>query len=753
VTGGAHFAPLCLAFAALMLGCAPSPKDVPAPASATPTVPSAPATPPPDAGLAPPPARLSPDWAAIRTAETACEDCHPDQTSAWRQSPMGRSLTPYGGAHPSVERLEPPRARVLHERSTQNFKARFDDTNRPIFTLEVAGETFERAASYIVGSGSHTRSYFWTEGDALFEAPLTWYRRRAGWALSPGYDTPDQPGMHREIGEDCLFCHADPAPHHAGSANRFGAPPPAAIGCSRCHGDPQAHVAARSSGRTAPEGVLVRPSRLAPVRAAEVCDQCHLQGAVRVVRDGHAFGEYLPGGALTDSVVTFIRSAAGTEVGIASHGERLRRTRCGDGRLGCTDCHDPHGRAPADRSASCRTCHGENHQTCKGGGGRDCVQCHMPRTDTSDIPHVAMTDHFIRVVEAKANAPTPKSDSAGDLVRIGERPASMTDGEASLLLGRAYAEAARMGGPNVQQDRLRALEHLQRGLAALPNSAAGHADLASVFQSQGNTEGLSQSIERAFTLRPADVRIARATASARLSSGNPKGALEATRRGLSADPGSVPLLVQQGQAHVALGQRAEARQAFDRARALRPLDPDLTLAEGILAEFSGDPTGARRQYDRATRLAPLHLGAWLNAARAAAEADDWKASLIALDRARAALKDRGPVPPSVLQKLDAGRALALARTGRGEEAAKLALQLVESGARESDAALTLAHLALTTGRIEPALDFLDRAVTWAPESVVAWRMLSTALQARGDLPNAERARQQARRLRPGAALP
>jgi Flp pilus assembly protein TadD len=127
--------------------------------------------------------------------------------------------------------------------------------------------------------------------------------------------------------------------------------------------------------------------------------------------------------------------------------------------------------------------------------------------------------------------------------------------------------------------------------------------------------------------------------------------------------------------------------------------------------------------------------------------------LSALDSAHAALKDRGPVPPSVSQKLDAGRALAMAHIGRGEGAAKLALQLIESGAREPDAALTLAYLSLATGRIEPALDFLDRAVTWAPESVVAWRMLSSALQVRGDLPNAERARQQARRLRPGTPLP
>jgi predicted Zn-dependent protease len=119
-----------------------------------------------------------------------------------------------------------------------------------------------------------------------------------------------------------------------------------------------------------------------------------------------------------------------------------------------------------------------------------------------------------------------------------------------------------------------------------------------------------------------------------------------------------------------------------------------------------------------------------------------------LDGAERALSGRGVAPPAIRARLDALRALALAHTGRDQDAAALALGLVQTGAREPAAALALAHLALKTGRVDAALQFLDQAIAWSPESPAAWRALSRALRAKGDLVNADRAAAQALALRP-----
>src|SRR5690606_23403659 len=36
----------------------------------------------------------------------------------------------------------------------------------------------------------------------------------------------------------------------------------------------------------------------------------------------------------------------------------------------------------------------------------DCISCHMPKSETIDIPHVTITDHYIRVPDKKKNATT-----------------------------------------------------------------------------------------------------------------------------------------------------------------------------------------------------------------------------------------------------------------------------------------------------------------------------------------------------------
>jgi len=738
-----------VAYAALALTVAAcqSPPPSPSPIAAPSTAPTAPST--------TPIARPVIDWGALRLAEQECETCHPDEVAAWRASPMGRSLALYDDGS-TAQRPEPGQSRVQHPLTGHQFLMAFAPGGRPTFTMAIGESHFSRPAVAAVGSGTHTRSYLWTQGDAWFEAPLTWYARRNLVALSPGYDTPDHPGMHREVGPDCLFCHADPAPHIPGTANRFAAPSPAPIGCSRCHGDPRGHLASRSGrGGARDSGVdspaIIVPTRLPAAEKAAVCDQCHLQGAVRLARDGHAFGEYLPGGSpLEASIVTFVEATAGDQVGIASHGERLRHSKCGNGRLECTGCHAPHGERASDRSAACRDCHGKTHRACGGDGGPDCARCHMPQTETSDIPHVAMTDHFIRVVEKGQAAvlTAPPRSGAASLVRVGPRPADMTDAEASLLLARAEAERARQTRTGQAPFATRAAERLEAALGHYPDSAQGHADLASMRQLTGDSTGARMALEAAFRLSPDDARIAQATAAARLAVGDARAALQAAQRGRQSEPHDVALLVLSAQAHLSLGQGNEALKATQEAHTLSPLDPRVAQVEGLALELAGDTSGAASAYARATELAPLDVATWLTRARAAADQEAWPALLKALDGAEHALSGRGIAPGALRARLDALRALALAHSGRGQDAAPLALRIVQSGAREPAAALALAHLALETGRVDAALQFLDQAIAWTPESAAAWHALSRALRAQGDVVNAARAAAQANALRP-----
>jgi tetratricopeptide (TPR) repeat protein len=739
---------LLLAVGAGLLGCVPRPGDEATPTDTQAPPVSVPVAPPSLPAPGPPSGAVPIDWPALRASEADCADCHPDEVAAWQLSAMGRSLLPYeGGRAPS--RVEAPRADIEHPRTGQRFSVLLDASGVPVFREPGAPDSVPRRATWLIGSGAHTRSYLWRQGDTFFEAPLTWYPGRKRWALSPGYDVVDHPGMYREIRPDCLFCHADPAPHVPGTLNRYTEPAPGPIGCSRCHGDARAHVRARLAGARTDDPVM--PSRLPPERRADVCNQCHFAGAVRLAREGRAFGEYLPPGRLEDSVAIFWRMGGGIGFGIASHAERLAQSRCGKGALGCTDCHRPHavhapGARSPDRSAPCRTCHGENHRTCAGPSGPDCVRCHMRTAPTNDIPHVAMTDHLIRADLSSNEPATTRVSSPGPLTWIARRDtAHDADPESRLLLARAYAEAARGGGPWADHDRGEALERLPKALADTPDSADGWADLAAMRQLSGDRAGSDAAIERAFRLRPADVRIARAAAAARVARGDGPGALAAAEAGLAIEPESAPLHLAQASALLLLGRRPEASRALERAASLRPGDTEIRLATAVQAELAGRWTDAETAYAQAVRADPRSVLAYLGRFRHAVRRGTWRDAATALSGAEEAVQGRGTVPAGLKDRLEAARALLEAGTGNDATAAPRASRLLTRGVRDPWAVHALGLVAHRRGETDAALQLLESAVALAPEEGAAWRTLSEVLSTSGRSKDAAVARERARR--------
>lgn len=561
------------------------------------------AAPAPDAASLAKPTAPPADWQAIHAAEDTCGDCHPDAVDAWRASPMGRSLTPLG---PGVEPPPGLPAAITHPATGLRYGAATTPEGRIAFAERAEGFEHAQVAGLAVGSGMHTISYLWRRGGALFEAPLTWYAQRGRWDLSPGYDRADHPGMFRAVRADCLYCHADPIPLVPDTVDRF-AGEPGPIGCGRCHGDASAHASARAAGRDAP---VVVPTRLPPDREAAVCEYCHLQGDVRLLREGRAWSDFVPGMALEEVVAVFVRQRPDAGFGIASHGARLRLSRCapaGGDRLTCTQCHRPHGEAPPDRSAACRDCHGgDGGHACTGPAEADCARCHMPKRATTDIPHVQVTDHFIRARPDAAEAdPVPDAP----LVWVAHPTEAPADPEHQLLLGRAYTEAWRAGGRPADLER--AAHWLAAGLAGRPESPEGWYDQATVHQAQGRADLALAAIERAFARRPGDGRIALATAERRLAGGDAAGAVAAATRGLAATPDQGPLRTARAKAHLAAGGLPAALADAQAALALEPGDGAAWSVVGVAALARGDRAGAEGAFRNATRRAPDHQESWM----------------------------------------------------------------------------------------------------------------------------------------------
>jgi hypothetical protein len=305
-------------------------------------------------------------WIAV-LAVVGCAPCHQSIVDSFARTGMGRSITrPIAEASPAAKG---PGWEVRWRGGALLHRA--------------AGE--ERRMEWAVGSGNEGKSYLYSVGDALFQSPLAWYRRRAAWDLSPGYQH-GQLDFTRPITADCLFCHAGQSTPIAGSVNRYAPLSSPAITCERCHGDSAAHIRQPSRGN------IVNPARLDPVRRDSVCEQCHLSGAARVPVPGKQFTDFKPGMALEEVFSVYVGGAA-KGLKVVSHVEQLALSRCAqasDGRLWCASCHDPHGQ---DRTReTCQGCHEKTREH----GGPDCAGCHMPRTNAYDGGHTAFTDHRIR---------------------------------------------------------------------------------------------------------------------------------------------------------------------------------------------------------------------------------------------------------------------------------------------------------------------------------------------------------------------
>jgi tetratricopeptide (TPR) repeat protein len=448
----------------------------------------------------------------------------------------------------------------------------------------------EMEAQYVVGSGSHARTFFHRNRDGrLVQLPVSWYAERGGyWAMSPGYDRPAHLDFRRPIDTLCMSCHNGYPTTHVEES--FGEPLPEGIDCQRCHGPGRAHVDAIKNGDVeAGRRAIVNPATLGRERQLETCMQCHLESTssplpFQIRRYEHGAFSYIPGQPLSDYFIHFDH-APGTgrddKFEIAGGAYRLRKSLCFQrSSMTCATCHDPHNIDHGPKSveryvAVCQSCHVAPH---RGGtpnvaglrASATCIDCHMPKRRAEDAVHVVMTDHYIQrqrplrdLLAVRTEADSVKlGDYRGEVV-LYYPPQMPATAENELYLAVAQVQQ----GSNVSAG-IRRLQH------AIETHHPARADF---YYELGRAYSLVGDFD-------ADIRWCR----------------EALRR----DSGFVPALKELASAAMTKGDLAEAAQALERAVAARPDDGNAHADLANVYLQQGRLDEAQRTSQRALTLDP-----------------------------------------------------------------------------------------------------------------------------------------------------
>jgi hypothetical protein len=435
-----------------------------------------------------------------------------------------------------------------------------------------------RGVDYVIGSGTHARSFLLQRFDRLYQLPVTFYTQTGLWDMSPGYDTQEYVGFTRRVTANCLFCHAG----RVNAVNRAGdrfAPKNTfaelAIGCERCHGPGRKHLAQ-------PGKAIVNPAKLNPPLRDQVCEQCHLMGAARVPQPGVSLSDFHPGESLSKYVAIYGHELpASGEMTVTGHPEQMKKSRCwqaSQGKLWCGSCHRIHpGAAAPGRIAlyreRCQSCHDRAACTRPPDPSNpahrenNCIHCHMPSRTVVESAHVTFTDHHI----LRKPRPEPASAPQTTKLKLLLPPVSNDPQLTARNLGFAYASLGdSTGRPDFYRLVIQTLlpladteladsefwenagtaylmlEQIPEAKAAFEKAVERNPRSSSAWYSLGFTHQARQQLpeaiecyQKAVELDPQKAEALGNLAAAHMKTGNPKRAAAALEAALLVEPGNL----------------------------------------------------------------------------------------------------------------------------------------------------------------------------------------------------------------------
>ncbi|MEO1436069.1 MAG: tetratricopeptide repeat protein [Bacteroidota bacterium] len=569
-----------------------------------------------------------------------CRACHQNIYETFIETGMGRSFDHASKA--KSDAVFDKHALVYDEELDFYYKPYWDGDTLVIKEFRLSGTDTvhqrEERISYIIGSGQHTNSHLINENGYVYQAPITFYTQDQKWDLAPGFEDGANSRFQRIIATECMTCHNHLPEHVEGSQNKY-TEVPRGIECERCHGPGEIHVREKLAGNIVDTSkyvdyTIVNPANLPVELEIDICQRCHLQGTA-VLKAGKDFFDFRPGMHLAEVMNVFLPRYTNShdKFIMASQADRMRLSDCFKlSDMSCTTCHNPHESvklSSVDKYNNiCQSCHDKVDQkpVCTENAkalaaeNNNCVNCHMPKRGSIDIPHVRITDHNIAIhVDQEEKSDIAKFIGLECLTDENASPLDMAKGylalydkfvperqmldSAALFLSLSKANSA---------DKFSATVHLLFNLG-------DYAGIAAQFQALELKQGL-------------DPWSAYRVGEALNYLGNYPEALQQFEAAVKAEPYNLNFQNKLGVAQLRNNQVANAQKTFEFLIDENPKQPIALSNLGFILLQQGNLQKGEQLIDQAIQLDPDYEQAFLNKASAQLALGDGNAALATLEQ-------------------------------------------------------------------------------------------------------------------------
>ncbi|HEV2494982.1 MAG TPA: multiheme c-type cytochrome [Terriglobia bacterium] len=327
------------------------------------------------------------------TGPRVCAGCHASEAKTYESTPMAQAAAPASDAE--ILRSHP---RLTFREGRYRYRI-VRQGNHSLYSASDGRQTITEPILWVLGKGEAGQTYVFRHDGAYYQSRVSFFNdtQRLGVTLGDSVQVPatleDALGdrLVENDARQCIACHTTGAVVGREFHPESAVP---GVGCEACHGPGAQHVAAIQSGNSAHRAIF-NPGWLAPYDLDSFCGSCHR----------------------TWTEVQLMHILDVRNVRFQPY--RLEKSRCWsatDSRISCLACHDPHRtlvRSPSFYDAKCQACHQPKGAVADARypgapcpvGTRRCVTCHMPKYE---LPggHFKFTDHYIRVVDARALYPS-----------------------------------------------------------------------------------------------------------------------------------------------------------------------------------------------------------------------------------------------------------------------------------------------------------------------------------------------------------